>query len=108
MSYATVYMQFLFIAQLGGKCVRVLEGHDRFVTSCGFSPDGKLLASGSNDKNVIIWDLTGSIEMTDDLVAPANEFSLSAGDVWPQYEKLCRSRMLQGIYEIIYCSYFHD
>lgn len=97
MSYATVYMQFLFIAQLGGKCVRVLEGHDRFVTSCGFSPDGKLLASGSNDKNVIIWDLTGSIEMTDDLVAPANEFSLSAGDVWPQYEKLCRSRMLQGM-----------
>ncbi|CAL8088448.1 unnamed protein product [Orchesella dallaii] len=80
---------------LNGQCLKVLEGHDRFVTSCGFSPDGKLLASGSNDKKVIIWDLTGSIELSDDLVAPTNEFSLSAGDVWPQYEKLCRSRMLQ-------------
>lgn len=32
-----------------------LDGHSRFVTSCAFSPDNRLLATGSNDKSVIVW-----------------------------------------------------
>lgn len=32
-----------------------LQGHSRFVTSCAFSPDNRLLATGSNDKSVIVW-----------------------------------------------------
>ena len=38
-----------------GKMVNKLEGHTRFVTSCAFSPDNSLLATGSNDKSVIVW-----------------------------------------------------
>lgn len=39
-----------------------LTGHDAEVTSVDFSSDGELLASGSVDGTVIIWDLTdGSI-----------------------------------------------
>jgi WD40 repeat protein len=35
--------------------INKLEGHSRFVTSCAFSPDNRLLATGSNDKSVIVW-----------------------------------------------------
>ena len=38
-----------------GRMINKLEGHSRFVTSCAFSPDNRLLATGSNDKTVIVW-----------------------------------------------------
>lgn len=28
-------------------CVKVLEGHTRYVNTCGFSPDGLLIATGN-------------------------------------------------------------
>lgn len=37
--------------------LRSLTGHTDVVNSVVLSPDGKMLASGSNDKTVIIWDL---------------------------------------------------
>jgi WD40 repeat protein len=46
-----------------GKLRATLLGH-RFKVSCvQFTPDGKLLASGSNDKTVILWELaTGQLK----------------------------------------------
>ena len=43
-----------------GKCVYILEEkeHKGRVKSVAFSPDGKLLVSGSTDKNIKIWDLS--------------------------------------------------
>jgi WD40 repeat protein len=35
----------------------ILRGHQQSVTSVAFSPDEKLLASGSNDSTVRIWTL---------------------------------------------------
>ena len=34
-----------------------LEGHTQVVTALAFSPDGKTLASGSNDTTIILWDV---------------------------------------------------
>ena len=38
------------------QCVDVLEGHRGSVNSVCWSPDGKYIASGSYDKDIIIWN----------------------------------------------------
>lgn len=37
------------------SCVDTLAGHESWITSVSFHPHFKLLASGSNDKNVKLW-----------------------------------------------------
>jgi WD40 repeat protein len=51
--------------------VRGLEGHTDMVTSVTFSPDGKYIVSGSNDKTIRVWDM-------ESLVNSPNVFQLSA------------------------------
>lgn len=42
-----------------------LEGHQKYVESITFSPDGKILASGSRDGQVRVWDLNDSWDSWD-------------------------------------------
>ena len=42
--------------KVGGRQMRTLTGHTDWVRSIAFSRDGKLIASGSKDKLVKIWD----------------------------------------------------
>lgn len=45
-----------------GKLVRLLKGHTGNVSSIAFSPDGKCLASGSDDGSVKLWEVgTGAM-----------------------------------------------
>jgi WD40 repeat protein len=40
-----------------GQRIKVLNGHASLISSLAFSPDGKLLASGSEDGTAIVWDV---------------------------------------------------
>lgn len=45
--------------------LQTLEGHDGLVHSVVFSPDGQLLASGSDDETIKLWDTTtGALQQT--------------------------------------------
>jgi len=44
------------IGQHGGSGIMTLTGHDDAVTSVSYSPDGRILASGSKDGSVRVWD----------------------------------------------------
>ncbi|UCG22827.1 MAG: WD40 repeat domain-containing protein, partial [Chloroflexota bacterium] len=39
-----------------GAPLQTLEGHSAFVWTADFSPDGTILATGSVDTNIILWD----------------------------------------------------
>ena len=46
----------------GVKLFRTFKGHKAQVTSLSFDPQGKMLASGSRDKTVILWEIeTGEV-----------------------------------------------
>jgi WD40 repeat protein len=49
----------------GSVGVTSLKGHSDRINSLAFSPDGKILASGSDDKTIKIWQLaTGKLICT--------------------------------------------
>ena len=47
----------IFLVKRDGTLITKLTGHSKYVESLDFSPDGKILASGSDDPQTILWNL---------------------------------------------------
>ncbi len=47
----------LGIVQAQPQLIQVLDGHAPSVDSLAFSPDGKMLAVGNSDSNIILWNM---------------------------------------------------
>ncbi|KAI9888211.1 MAG: hypothetical protein M1814_001089 [Vezdaea aestivalis] len=70
-----------------GPALQSLEGHVKEVRSLVFSPNGSLLASGSNDDTIRLWDVQTGREIQkiegpydfDNLVFSSDELLLSSG-----------------------------
>ena len=43
---------------ISGELVGTLPGHNGLVYSLAYSPDGRILASGSRDKTIELWRLS--------------------------------------------------
>ncbi|MCT7976199.1 serine/threonine-protein kinase [Laspinema olomoucense] len=52
-----------FCDLMTGQFLRQIQGHTDGVNSVVFSPDGKLLASGSKDKTLRLWDTVTGMEL---------------------------------------------
>ena len=42
----------------------IFKGHKDWVNSVAFSPDGTMIASGSNDDTIKLWNLEGRLLQT--------------------------------------------
>ena len=47
----------LNIGQANPRLSQILTGHSDAVSTIAFSPNGKILASGSQDKTILLWDM---------------------------------------------------
>ena len=70
-----VTVSLIDVAHHAGNLVMTLTGHEGPVHSASYSPDGRLLASGSADATVRIWDMRSG----DEAMAPLRSGN---GTVW--------------------------
>ncbi len=59
------------------RLLRTLEEHTGWVHSVAFSPDGHILASGSQDKTVRLWDVMNGREMQWPLEGTSSVYSVA-------------------------------
>uniref|UniRef100_A0A182T5L9 U-box domain-containing protein n=1 Tax=Anopheles maculatus TaxID=74869 RepID=A0A182T5L9_9DIPT len=46
-----------------GTCLKTLSEHSRYVNCLAINSDSSVIASGSNDRTVVVWDLTSRLSL---------------------------------------------
>src|SRR5258706_6623215 len=64
-------------AQTNPQLIQYLTGHNGFVYSVAFSPDGKALASGSADHTIILWDVATRQRIGQPLTGQSGAYSIA-------------------------------
>jgi WD40 repeat protein len=54
------------------QCYRILQGHDKWVRFLAYRPDGKLLASCSQDETIKLWTIAPEQKTADEIPASEN------------------------------------
>ena len=88
-------------ASTGVEMLPPLRGHDHYVLSVAFSPDGLKIVSGSGDKTIRVWDASTGVEIvleSDSRSVPVLDVrNMNTGDFQPSVqmttEGLSRSTM---------------
>lgn len=65
-----------------GNCLKTLAEHSRYVNTVSCNSDSTIIASGSNDRTVIIWDLTGKHSLETNMIEASSAlFNLASNHV---------------------------
>lgn len=70
--------------------VHILKGHTSLVTSLAFNPDGRLLASGSVDNTIMLWDISSLTRHHAAKQQPETKAEATSFQIYPIYDYLLR------------------
>lgn len=75
---------------LQGNCLKTLAEHSRYVNTVAVNNESSIIASGSNDRSVIIWDLLGKLSLDSNIVdAKSVLFNLASKETDIPLEFMC-------------------
>ena len=60
------------------QCVRILQGHDKWVRFLAYSSDGQILASCSQDETIKLWDVKKCLSLERDIDEGQTQYSKSS------------------------------
>lgn len=75
---------------LQGNCIKTLAEHSRYVNCMAVNMDSTVFVSGSNDRTLLVWDLTNSLTIDSHLAGVRSMlFSLASSQTEMPLDFIC-------------------